>query len=265
MIAFNGFLYAGTLNPTNGYEIWKTRADGEPPYRWTKIISRGAYRGPQNEAAVSMCAFGDALYIGSGIQNGGYDLTHDVGPASAELMRIYPDDSWDLLVGEPRLTPHGFKRPLSGFGPGFDNIANGYFWRMAEFNGVLYLGTFNWSVLLHYVKPLQSGDRGERLAHWMGIDNLVRFGGGFDLFRSQDGVHWSPVTTSGFGNPYNFGARTLLGTPHGLFVGTANPFGPEVAMRTLSEWEYISNPRGGAEVWLGTGRTWDGGFGNSSG
>src|SRR5262249_6323395 len=137
---------------------------------------------------------------------------------------------------------------------GFDNVANGYFWRMAEFDGSLYLGTFNWTALLPYLRPLRPGDRGERFAHWLGIDNLLRFDGGFDLFRSQDGVHWSPVTTTGFGNPYNFGARTMIGTPSGLFVGTANPFGPEVAIRTPVGWMYIPNPRGGAEVWLGTRR-----------
>jgi hypothetical protein len=252
MASFNGFLYAGTLNPTSGCQIWKTQAEGPAPYRWTKVISEGAYRGPLNEAAVSMCVFGDALYVGSGIQDGGYDREYDVGPGSAELIRLYPDDTWELLVGEARKTPRRFKRPLSGFGPGFDSGFNGYFWRMAEFEGFLYLGTFNWSVLLPYLKPQRSGEIGERLVRWIGIDNLVNFEGGFDLFRSHNGVHWTPVTTSGFGNPYNLGARTMVGTPYGLFVGTANSFGPEVAVRTANGWEYIPNPKGGAEVWLGT-------------
>lgn len=252
MSPFNGFLYAGTLNPRSGYQIWKTRGDGTPPYRWTRVISRGAYRGSLNEAVVSMCTFGDALYVGSGIQNGGYDWAHDIGPAASELIRIYPDDSWDLIVGEARSTPQGSKHPLSGFGPGFDNIFNGYFWRLAAFDGFLYLGTFNWSVLLPYIQPLRPGSFGERLVRWIGTDTLVKFEGGFDLFRSQDGVHWTPVSTNGFGNPFNFGARTMVGTPHGLFVGTANSFGPEVAVRTPFGWVYIPNPKGGAEVWLGT-------------
>lgn len=257
MIAFNGFLYAGTLNPTSGYQIWKTRTDGVPPYRWTKVISHGAYRGRLNEAVVSMCVFGDALYVGSGIQNGGYDRTCGIGPAAPELIRIHPDDTWELLVGEARSTPQGFKRRLSDFGPGFDNIFNGYFWCMAEFNGYLYVGTFNWSVLLPYLQSLQPDSTGEKLVRWVGIDNLVKFEGGFDLFRSQNGVHWTPVSTTGFGNPYNFGVRTMVGTPYGLFVGTANSFGPEVAVRTPLGRVYIPNPRGGAEVWLGTRHSWE--------
>jgi hypothetical protein len=167
------------------------------------------------------------------------------------LIRIYPDDTWDLIVGEARSTPVGYKRPLSGFGPGFGNNFNGYFWRMTAYNGCLYLGTFDWSVLLPYVRPLKPGDENEKLINWLGIDNLVRFEGGFDLFHSCDGVCWVPITTNGFGNPYNFGARTLVGTPHGLFVGIANPFGPEVAVRTAGGWTYTPNPRGGIEVWLG--------------
>jgi hypothetical protein len=264
MIPFNGFLYAGTLNPTGGYQIWKTQANDRPPYRWVEVISKGAYRGPLNETVVSMRVFGDALYVGGGIQNGGYDRTHNIGPAAAELIRIHPDDSWDLIVGEARSTPQGFKRPLSGFGPGFENITNGYFWRMAEFDGFLYVGTFNWTALLPYLQPIKPGHIGDRIGRWFGIDNLVQFDAGFDLYRSQDGVQWCPVTTTGFGNPYNYGVRTMVGTPYGLFVGTANPFGPEVAVRTPNGWVYAPNPRGGAEVWLGTIRNWGCGSGNSS-
>ena len=35
---------------------------------------------------------------------------------------------------------------------------------------------------------------------------------------------------NGFGNKFNWGIRTLASTPQGLMVGTANPFGPRVAV-----------------------------------
>jgi hypothetical protein len=57
---------------------------------------------------------------------------------------------------------------------------------------------------------------------------------------------------TGFGNPYNYGARTLLSTPAGLLVGTANPFGPNVAARLATGWTYVPNDRGWTEVWLGS-------------
>jgi hypothetical protein len=252
LTTFNGFLYAGTVNPTDGYQVWKTRGDGSPPYNWTRVVTGGAYRGQLNEVALSMCVFNGALYIGSGIINGGYDRTRKIGPAAGEIICIYPDDTWDLVVGAPRRTPQGFKFPLSAQGPGFDDLFNGYIWRMAVHEGWLYVGTYNWSVLLPYLALEKWPRKWQKLVEWIGLENLAQAKGGFDLWRTYDGVHWAPVTRTGFDNPYNWGARTMTSTPSGLFVGTANPFGPEVAARTAVGWTYGPNPRGGLEVWLGS-------------
>ncbi|MGH2768309.1 MAG: hypothetical protein ACRDIF_05050, partial [Actinomycetota bacterium] len=81
MEVFDDHLYAGTFNHESGYQIWKTDGRGDPPFNWSMVVQAGAHRGPFNEAATSMCAFGDALYVGSGIQNGGFDRTHRIGPA----------------------------------------------------------------------------------------------------------------------------------------------------------------------------------------
>jgi hypothetical protein len=251
MATFNGFLYAGTLNPTRGFQVWKTRADARPPYQWSRVITDGAHRGSLNEVAVSMCVLNHALYVGSGVLNGGYDRTRQIGPSAGEIIRIYPDDTWDLVVGVPRRTPEGFKFPLSARGPGFDNLFNGYIWRMAVHEGSLYVGTYNWSVLLPYLSLEKWPIRLRRFVEWIGIDNLVQADGGFDLWRTRNGIDWMPLTRTGFGNPYNWGARTIVSTPVGLFIGTANPFGPEVAARTAIGWTYGPNPRGGLEVWLG--------------
>jgi len=248
--AFNGHLYAGTFNHVLGHQIWKTPATGEEPCRWTKVLDRGAYRGSLNEMAMSMCAFNGALYVGTGLQNGGYDRTYRIGPAAGELVRIHPDDTWDLVVGTTRETPHGPKAPTSGLGPGFDNFFNGYIWRMVVHDGWLYVGTFDWSVFLPFAQR-------RRMLPWLqkhvdqhGAEEIVRQQGGFDLWRSRDGDVWSPVTLNGLGNAYNYGVRTLLSSRHGLFVGTANPFGPEVPARLARGWTYVDNPDGGAEVWL---------------
>jgi hypothetical protein len=251
MAPFNGYLYAGTLNPERGFEIWKCRPVGELPYRWTRVITEGAYRGSLNEAATSMCVFNGALYVGTGIQQGGYDRLHGVGPAAAELIRIHPDDSWDLIVGSPRRTPEGWKRPLTGLGPGFDDWFNTYIWRMAAHDGWLYAGTYNWSVWLRYLPVDGWQTPVRRLVHRIGIENIVADRGGFDLWRSRDGVRWSPITRNGFDNPWNYGVRTMQSTPYGLFVGTTNPFGPEVAVETSRGWEYFPNRKGGLEIWLG--------------
>ena len=88
----------------------------------------------------------------------------------------------------------------------------------------------------------------------LGVEELAHIAGGFELWRSPDGVNWYPITQNGFENPYNDGVRTLQSTPLGLFVGTANPFGPEVAVRVREaksgrdEWEFRPNQRGGLEI-----------------
>ena len=251
MHVFNGFLYAGTFNSSSGYQIWKTPATGRRPCSWTRVIECGAHRGNRNEMAMSMCAFKNALYVGSGIQNGGYDRTYKVGPAASELIRIHPDDSWDLIVGEPRHTRQGWKRPLSGMLSGFNNFFNGYFWRMVNHQNSLYLGTFDWSVFLPYARSPAMFPWLRNYIDLEGPWRIAQTRGGFKLWRSVDGTRWFPVSQTGFGNAYNYGVRTFASTPSGLFVGTANPFGPEVAIQLAGRWSYVRNPRGGAEVWLG--------------
>jgi len=249
--ALDGALYATTLNPQRGFALWRSRPAGRPPHEWTCVLADGAERGPLNEAGLSLCAFRGALYIGTGIQNGGYDRTYGVGPAPAEVLRVHPDGGWDLIVGDERHTRSGYKRPLSGLAAGFDNPFNTYVWRMAVHDGWLYATTYNWAVFLPYLTfrdfPFLRALVGRADPH-----ALAAAHGGFELWRTSDGVSWTPVVRDGFGTPYNYGARSIVSTPHGLAVGTANPFGPEVAVPTRLGWRYSPNARGGMEVWLGS-------------
>jgi hypothetical protein len=126
-----------------------------------------------------------------------------------EILRIDPDDHWDLLVGEPRQTPDGYKYPLSGLGDGFENGFNDHIWRMQAHNGELYVGTFD------------STNDWKRLPGLSGqVDHLF----GFDMYRTVDDWYFHAVSTNGFGDRFNFGVRNFASTPSGLFVGSANPF-----------------------------------------
>lgn len=251
--AFNGFFYASTFNWVSGFQIWKTKGEGEVPYQWTKVLQLGAYRGKLNQGVIWMCPFKGALYACTGIQDGGYDRNNKIGPAAGEVIRIYPDDSWDLVVGTPRITPQGLKIPTSGMRPGFNNFFNGYLWQMAVYEDHLYLGTMDWSIYLRYcsVEKWHPAFRKILIDAPGGIEAVIADEGGCDLWKTQDGNHWSPVTRTGFENPFNCGIRKLFPTPLGLMVGTVNGFGPQVAAKINGEWEYVDNPRGGCEVWLG--------------
>ena len=46
--------------------------------------------------------------------------------------------------------------------------------------------------------------------------------GGFQLWATADGESWRAITLDGFGDPYTVGIRTMISTPHGLFLGTLN-------------------------------------------
>ena len=161
MVGFGDHLYVGTFN-LEGYQIWRSTCEGERPYVFEKVIDKGAYRGPLNQCALSMATFKGALYVGSGIQGGGVDTQNKIGPAPPELIRIHPDGSWDLLVGDSRDTPDGRKECLSGYLPGFDNFFNGYFWRLCEHDGWLYASTFEWSSILGYANRQRLAARRSR-------------------------------------------------------------------------------------------------------
>ena len=245
MCAFGDHLYVGTFN-MEGYQVWRSTCEGEKPYHWERVMERGAYRGKLNQCVLSMMPFKGALYIGSGIQGGGIDTQNKVGPAPPELVRLWPDGRWDLLVGDERDTPMGRKVPLSGYMPGFNNFFNGYFWRMVAHEGWLYLSTFEWSTVMGYANRRRWPEAFTNVINHVGAQTILDHHSGFDLYRSFDGENWVPVTTNGMGNPYNMGLRTMVSTPHGLFLGTANPFGPKIM--PLNGNRYVPNPRGGCEI-----------------
>jgi hypothetical protein len=195
-VPYNGFLYVGTTDRENGYAVLKTDASSTPPYTFIPVVTNGGFRQPRpSKSVISMFVFKDRLYVGM--------------DRPAELIRINPDDSWDLIVGTPRETPDGRKEPLSGMDDGFDFALNGHMWRMAEYNGWLYVGTYDQSTLSHTVP-------------W--LDEILRPDMGFDLYATQDGEHFFMITRNGFDDMFSYGVRTMVPTPHGLFLGIANHY-----------------------------------------
>jgi len=254
METFNGHLYAGTVNIQEGFQVWKTDAEGNPPFRWKQVLTQGAFRGRLNQIAMTLKAFKDNLYVGSAIQHGGFDSDNNVGPAPPELIRLARDDSWDLVIGEARLTPQGVKIPIGGMGPGFGNPFSAYIWSMGDHDGWLYVGDASWSTFFRYGRRERWPEAVRQAFSRKEIEKFLHISGGCALWRSRDGVKWMPVTVNGFNNFYNLGIRNLVSTPYGLFAGLANSFAPEVAIHRTAGWTYERNPRGGLEIWLGSPR-----------
>jgi hypothetical protein len=200
----HGYLYAGTMNPERGYQLWRTTARGKPPFPWEPIILDGAGAYNHNLAITAMTEFDNRLYVGSGITGFGYDTIRDIGPASAELVRVHSDGSWDLIAGRMRFTKDGLRIPLSLLGPGLGDFYNSVVWALAVHDGTIYLGTHQWEAF----QCLQ-----------VDAEKAV---GGYQLWASEDGENWRVVIEDGDGNPAEIGIRTLASTPFGLVVGTHN-------------------------------------------
>lgn len=192
---FNGSLYAGAVDITGGYAVLKMDTFSGPPYNFIPIVERGGYLPAPSRAVVSMEVFKNGLFVGM--------------DKPSEIIRIASDDTWELIIGTPRLTPDGPKIPRGRMDWGFNWSLNRHIWRMQTHNGVLYVGTYDQSTtqrLCDNKLPL--------IDQWMG----------FDLLRTSDGIHFSAITLDGFGDPFDYGVRTFASTPHGLFMGTANPY-----------------------------------------
>jgi hypothetical protein len=202
MEVFNGWLYVGTLDAKLGYQVLKTQASGTPPYAFTTVVDHGGHLSTKpGDFVNSMHVFNSRLHVGTAALFS--------PPASAELVRITPDDSWELLVGMPRQTPAGWKYPLSGLPDGFANGFNDSMWRLQGSGGYLYVGTNDQSTAWRLLPGLLPS-----IQHQLGLD----------LYQTQDGWYFGSISTNGLDDPFNLGCRNFADTPHGLFLGTANAY-----------------------------------------
>jgi len=214
---FDGRLYVGCGNARTGYSVWKTSGKGFAvgdlyapyPFVFTPVVSGGAGRGGAMTSVVSMHVYRNALYVGA---SGWYNK--NTNPRS-ELIRIYRNGQWNVVVGNPRRLESGqMAYPVSGLEDGFGSLFNAHFWRMTAARGGLYVGTNSWSYLLKANK----GDA------WLG--DLIGGAAGYQLWATCNGNDWFAVTRDAFGHSeYDFGARTLQpGGPRGedLYIGSAN-------------------------------------------
>jgi hypothetical protein len=151
-----------------------------------------------------------------------------VGTATfAEMIRINADDTWDLVMGTPRMDPvtGQWKYPTSNLDAGFGSTLNDHVWYQDDPNNYLYAGTYN----------AGSGERNDPV---FGPELQSSQGG--QLYVTPDDWYYTPVTTTGFSSPsdpyggvFDYGIRTMVSTPYGLFLGTANDYyGTEIFRAT---------------------------------
>ena len=162
LVAFNGSLYGATVNLERGFQIWQMRVNDSEHLSWEPVLFNGAYRYSLNQRVSSMVIFKDDLYLASGLNlENGKEQENKSYPAGFEIIRIYPDGNWDIIVGTPKFTKDRLKVPLSAMGPGFDDPYSCAVECLSVHQGYLYLGTQNLET--------------------------------FQLWRSEDGEIWEPL------------------------------------------------------------------------
>ncbi|HTQ00101.1 MAG TPA: hypothetical protein VMN56_12295 [Casimicrobiaceae bacterium] len=108
LTAYNGWLYAGTMNEVSGAQVWKSRGcaavgrNGCTP-SWTKVLDRGGGRPPTSGGIVGNMGVSDLVGFGGAVYVGLTESALSGNFVEAELMRIRSDDTIEVLVGEPRL------------------------------------------------------------------------------------------------------------------------------------------------------------------
>jgi hypothetical protein len=187
LVIFNGAIYGGTRNTSNGAELWRS-FDGE---NWEAIV-RGGWGNRQNVSVRGMAVFKDHLYVGLQNTRGG------------------PGQLWRSLDG---VNFEAVSRNA------FGNLNNDSIHVLLEFGGLLYAGTRNIEDGLEIwrsedgmnfepvVGPapaiasngfnnsanIQCYDLKEfKGSMYVGLANL----NGYRVFRTEDGVNYEEVLRS---------------------------------------------------------------------
>ncbi|UCD14141.1 MAG: hypothetical protein JSW60_01625 [Thermoplasmatales archaeon] len=201
---FKGKLYVGTWNTPigslqdprrKGAEIW--RYDGTT---WEQVVGhnaplvKGGFGNFNNAGISSMEEFNGYLFAGT--MNWGSPLH-----GGCEIWRTRDGVQWEQVVAR------GFKQNMSTADL-VKGVTNTYVWSMKVFQNQLYAGTFN--------------------SRYRFIFNA---GMGCQLWRTSCGRNWSKVSLptgrygvyqDGFGEPENYGTRTMAVYNNELYVGTAS-------------------------------------------
>ncbi len=197
---FNERLVLAIDDSKQGFELWSMATSGKEAPGWTRLLARGGQRYSMNAQVFSCVPWKDALYVACG---------HNESPHSRqfqgafEILRIYPDASWDVSIGAPRVTSVGLKIPLSCVGPGMNEFQPGQFRFLSAAGDQLLLGTY------------------EDVA-------------GFRLWRSRDGESWSDTSPPELVGPEKVRQASAFQIPAGtmLLLELENAF----RARTFSIW-----------------------------
>ena len=208
---FDGFLYTGTINPTDGLDIWRSATGNLDDWHNVVIGGKG---NPNNELATSFIEFGGHFY--AAIEN------HTNG---AEIWRTDDGSDWTTVNS-------------GGFGDS-DNPQTG---GMTIYGGYLYVGTRNdytgaqlfrstngttWVPVIENGFGDVNNIKIEMIYAWNGnlYAGTQNNATGIEIWQSSDGLIWNQINSDGFGDSNNvnviWNSATSEYNQH-LYIGTEN-------------------------------------------
>lgn len=190
---FDNTLYVGTWDFTDSFSFYEMTGANTFENRTPTASDIPDLADLNNLGVMKLVEYKGQFYLGTVNYQDGFTL----------MRTTTPDDptSWQVLTTD-----------------GFGDPSNAYSWAITEWQGKLYLGTFN------------SGLYG-------GLYGPVPLDGRAELWCSSDGEHWDILMDDGFDSRFTYGIRNILATEDTLYFGTASNFfiydpdewGPELA------------------------------------
>jgi hypothetical protein len=204
LVSFGGYLYWATINPPFVGAIQHISAYGTSDPLGVTAAIIGAHR---------------PTTVFRGQRFGARAQKIELLYGSRFLPAYLPGTGWHIVPNNMH------SRPLYG-SAGYGNFFNAYTWSMTIHDGMLYAGTFDWSIflqepldlLLHQAFGFPVGTSVSAL-----LPRSMHYGA--DLYRYPSARRAAvAISTDGVGNPTNYGIRNLISTPTGLYLGMSNPF-----------------------------------------
>ncbi len=220
LAVLDGWLYAGTWND-NGAQIWRT-SNGQS---WSQVTPSWTV---SNTEVLCALPFDSRLYVGTGnfdeggeiwryngtswqqVASGGFGDANNYGFTAFTVL------SNDLYVATANVPP-----ALGGTGNGVEiwRSANGNpgSWQQVNEDGFGVGPTFPDLVMDVFDGRL-----------YVGISRIQDTTSIAELWRSQDGIHWTAVFTDGLGDAGNTHVSAMAEFKGNFYIGLRNPNGGQV-------------------------------------
>lgn len=180
IIEYNGHLYVtvvtdksidGKINK-QGFAMYRGDKNEDGSFTWTQVVGAdgtsgiGYGMGIDYSMSCNMWVYDGYLYMGTYNDpmldlaevpaTGNFELLYNDLDHSIYLYRMNENEEFEQVGGKDD-NPNFPDGPVGNLGAGLGNNSNQYVWRMGEYNGEFYIGTYDTSTLTYQFTQLTDG------------------------------------------------------------------------------------------------------------